>query len=43
MYIPEFWCGVFMTLLCEVVAFVLTAISINKKENDCGRDTNDTN
>ena len=26
MYIPEFWCGVAATILCEIIALVVVAI-----------------
>lgn len=36
MYIPEFWCGVIATILCEVAfGFVLTAIvALKEGEKD---------
>lgn len=31
MYIPEFWCGVFATVLCEIVVSTLIVICSNLK------------
>lgn len=31
MYIPEFWCGVIITILCEVVLIVAIALWASRK------------
>lgn len=36
MYIPEFWCGVIATILCEVLALVGTLIWYGTKNKNSG-------
>lgn len=31
MYIPDFWCGVFATVIVEVVAIVIAAVVCSKR------------
>ena len=32
MYIPQFWCGVAITIIIEIVILVIYAIYINRKQ-----------
>lgn len=34
MYIPEFWCGVIVTILSELVATIVSCIYFSKKGGD---------
>jgi hypothetical protein len=34
MYIPEFWCGVAVTLLFETVALIVTVIHFGRKTEE---------
>lgn len=41
MYIPEFWCGVIVTLLAEVTALIVLAVVLQKRKKQnakrCGQ------
>lgn len=41
MYIPEFWCGVFATILCEIVVSTLIVICSNLRKGN--KDESDFN